>query len=107
MGITNAGAKAISQALHHSSALGILNLSNNSISDDGTVALAQVLHHNSTLRYLDLSGNDGIGEEGTCQQIHYLNVTSMSDGLVLSKRCEQYVIQCTRYHTVKKCEHVQ
>ena len=52
MGITNAGAKPISQTLHHNSALGILNSSNNSISDDGVVALAQVLHHDSTMRYL-------------------------------------------------------
>ena len=56
--ISNAGAVALAQALHHNSTLERLNLSNTNISDAGAVALAQALHYNSTLKRLDLSKND-------------------------------------------------
>ena len=69
-------------------------LSNNNISDIGAVALAQALHHNSTLRQLNLSGNNGIGEEGTHQLVMAVTVnrsdTRQCD-VVLPKRCEAYV----------------
>ena len=57
MRITDAGAVALAQALHHNSIVEELYLSNNSISDAGAVALARALHHNSTLRMLDLFNN--------------------------------------------------
>ena len=55
--ISDAGATAVAQALHHNSTLQKLDLSNNSVSDAGVTAVAQALHHNSTLRILDLSNN--------------------------------------------------
>ena len=78
-GISDAGAVALVQALHHNSTLQELDLSNNSISDAGAVALAQALHHNSTLKGLWLHGNNAIGEEGTCALEEALTVnTSIS-----------------------------
>ena len=74
--IGDVGAVALAQALHHNSTLKMLYLSKNSISDAGAVALAHALHHNSTLKRLDLGGNDGIGEEGTHQLIQALSVNS-------------------------------
>ena len=56
--VSDAGATALAQALHHNSTLERLNLSNNSISDVGATALAQALHHNSTLKMLWLSHNN-------------------------------------------------
>ena len=53
------------QTLDCNSTLKELDLSDNSISDTGAGALAQALHHNSTLEWLHLGGNEGIGEEGT------------------------------------------
>ena len=102
-GISDAGAVAISQALHHNSTLTHLYLSDNSISDAGAVALAQALHHNSTLTRLYLYGNDGIGEEGTHQLVQALTVnTSISKyGLSLPRRCEEYATKCRHYSTVK------
>ena len=55
--ISDAGAVALAQALHHNSTLKWLNLSYNSISDAGAVALAQALHHNSTREKLKLSNS--------------------------------------------------
>ena len=72
-GISDAGAVAVAQALHHNSTLRRLDLSNNSISDAGAVALAQALHHNSTLWKLDLS-NNSIGDAGAvalAQALHH------------------------------------
>ena len=102
--ISDAGAVALAQALHHNSTLEWLDLSNNSISDAGAVALAQALHHNSTLEELNLSGNGGIDKEGTHQLVQALTVnTSVGGrGLKLSKRCEKYATQCTQYHEVKE-----
>ena len=74
--ISDAGAVALAQALHHNSTLKDLNLSSNRISDVGVVALAQALHHNSTLKMLDLSGNDAIGKEGTHQLVQALTVNT-------------------------------
>ena len=56
--ISDAGAVALAEALHHNSTLVDLDLSKNNISDGGAVALAQALHHNSTLKRLDLSNNN-------------------------------------------------
>ena len=61
--ISDAGAVAIAQALHHNSTLKRLDLSQNSISDAGAVAIAQALHYNSTLEWLNLSDNS-IGDTG-------------------------------------------
>ena len=61
-GISDVGAVALAQALHHNSTPKWLDLSNSSISDDGAVALAQALHHNSTLKWLDLS-NSSISDD--------------------------------------------
>ena len=72
-GISDAGAVALAQALHHNSTLWKLDLSNNSIGDAGAVALAQALHHNSTLGELDLS-NNSIGDAGAvalAQALHH------------------------------------
>ena len=102
--ISDAGAVALAQALHHNSTLERLDLSNNNISDAGAVALAQALHHNSTLMGLTLDGNDGIGEEGTHQLVQALTVnTSIRErgGLILPRWCEEYATQCTQYDTVK------
>ena len=74
--IGDAGAVTLAQALHHNSTLTRLYLSNNSISDAGAVALAQALYHNSTLTELDLTGNNGIGEEGTRQLVQALTVNT-------------------------------
>ena len=105
-GISNAGAVALAQVLHHNSTLGELDLSNNSISDAGAAALAQALHRNYILRELDLTGNDGIGEEGTCKLVVALTINSSISryvwgGLTLPRRCEEYATQCPQYHTVK------
>ena len=101
--ISDAGAVALADALHHNSTLTELNLSNSSISDAGTVALAQTLHHNSTLTRLDLYGNDGIGEEGTHQLLQALTVnTSISwNGLCLPIRCNKLATKFRLYFTVK------
>ena len=75
------------------------------ISDDGAVALAQALHHNSTLKRLNLSGNVAIGKEGTHQIIQTLaSITKEDRGLcrlTLPRRCKEYATQCTQYKTVK------
>ena len=105
--INNAGSMALAQALHHNSTLRLLNLSNNRINNAGSMALAQALHHNSTLMELNLSGNDAIGEEGTHHLVQALTVnTSITiqysfNGLVLSRRCEEYATQCPQYGAVK------
>ena len=71
--ISDAGAVALAQALHHNSTLTDLNLSNNSISGAGAVALAQALHHNSTLTDLNLSHNSisGAGAVALAQALHH------------------------------------
>ena len=71
--ISDAGAVALAQALHHNSTLTQLNLSNNSISDAGAVALAQALHHNSTLTHLYLSNNSisDAGAVALAQALHH------------------------------------
>ena len=106
--ISDAGAVALAQALHHNSTLKVLDLSNNSISDAGAVAIAQALHHNPTLERLDLSDNDAIGKEGTHQLVQALTVnTSITKailnvyGLSLPWRCGEYATQCTQYNAVK------
>ena len=76
------------------------------ISDVGAAALAQALHHNSNLKRLNLSGNDAIGKEGTHQLIQSLASITKEDrgylgGLTLPKRCEKYATQCTQYKSVK------
>ena len=81
--ISDAGAVALAQALHHNSTLKELYLSNNNISDAGAVALTQALHHNSTLKRLNLSGNDAIGKEGIHQLIQSLaSITKEDRGYV-------------------------
>ena len=71
--ISDDGAVALAQALHHNSTLKRLDLSNNNISDGGAVALAQALHHNSTLKWLDLSNNNisGGGAVALAQALHH------------------------------------
>ena len=88
--------------------LGIICLQCKNISDAGAVALAQALHHNSTLKELKLSGNDAIGKEGTHQLVQALTVntsitkvTPLVGGLILPWRCEEYATQCTQYNSVK------
>ena len=78
-GISDAGAVALAQALHHNSTLGVLDLSNNSISDAGAVALAQALHHNSTLKELDLSNNSisDAGAVALAQALHHNSTLSV------------------------------
>ena len=78
--VSDAGATAIAQALHHNSTLEKLDLSNNSISDVGVTAIAQALHHNSRLHSLYVSGNDDILEEGTCRLVQALTQTTCSEG---------------------------
>ena len=75
------------------------------ISNAGAVALAQALHHNSTLEEVDLSGNDGISAEGIRQLVHALTVNTFisedfhKDGhLVLPERCVRYAIH---HHRVR------
>ena len=72
--ISDGGAVALAQALNYNSTLKWLYLSNNNISDGGAVALAQALHYNSTLKELYLSGNDAVGNEGTHQLVQALTV---------------------------------
>ena len=71
--ISDAGAVPLAQALHHNSTLEWLYLSNNSISDAGAVALAQALHHNSTLKELKLSNNSisDAGAVALAQALHH------------------------------------
>ena len=71
--ISDAGAVAIAQALHHNSTLKQLYLSFNSISDVGAEAIAQALHHNSTLKQLYLSFNSisDVGAEAIAQALHH------------------------------------
>ena len=99
--ISDAGATALAQALHHNSTLKELYLYNNNISDAGATNLAQALHHNSTLKKLNLIGNDGIGEEGTRQLVQALTVNTSINTLYLPKRCEEYASQCMEYNAVK------
>ena len=108
MSISDAGAVALAQALHHNSTLKWLDLSNNKISDGRAIALAQALHHNSIIEVLNLSGNDALGKEGTHQLVQAMTVnTSITKdlfgrgGLILPGRCEEYATQCTQYNTVK------
>ena len=81
--ISDAGAVALAQALHHNSTLRELDLSNNSISDAGAVALAQAFHHNSTLKELDLS-NSSISDAGAVALARALHHNSTLEWLVLS-----------------------
>ena len=71
--VSGAGATAVAQALHHNSTLQKLDLSNNSVSDAGVTAVAQALHHNSTLRILDLSNNSvsDAGATAIAQALHH------------------------------------
>ena len=71
--IIDGGAVALAQALHHNSTLKELDLSTNNISDGGAVALAQALHHNSTLKELDLFNNNisDGGVEALAQALHH------------------------------------
>ena len=82
--ISDAGAVALAQALHHNSTLLELNLSNNSISDAGAVALAQALHHNSTLLELNVSYNS-ISDAGAVALAQALHHNSTLTELNLSK----------------------
>ena len=81
--ISDAGAVPLAQALHHNSTLEGLDLSDNSISDAGAVALAQALHHNSTLERLDLSDNS-ISDAGAVALPQALHHNSTLKGLYLS-----------------------
>ena len=81
--ISDAGAVALAQALHHNSTLQELYLSNNSISDAGAVALAQALHHNSTLVRLDLP-NNSISDDGAVALAQALHHNSTLEWLNLS-----------------------
>ena len=77
--ISECGAVALAQALHHNSTLERLDLYNNNISDGGVVALAQALHHNSTLDRLDLYNNnisDG-GAVALAQALHHNSTLKM------------------------------
>ena len=78
-GISDAGATALAQALHHKSALQELHLSNNSISNAGATVLAQALEHNSTLGVLDLSNNSisDTGVTALAQAIHHNSTLRM------------------------------
>ena len=71
--ISDAGAVALAQALHHNSTLKVLPWSNYSIRDTGAEALAQALHHNSTLECLDLSDNSisGAGALALAHAFHH------------------------------------
>ena len=73
--ISDAGAEALAQALQHNSTLECLNLSDNSISDTGALALAQGLHHNSTLKLLNLY-NNSISDAGAVALAHGLQHNS-------------------------------
>ena len=81
--ISDAGVIALAQALHHTSTLTWLNLSNNSISDAGAEALAHALHHNSTLTWLDLSDNS-ISDAGAVALAQALHHNSTLIRLYLS-----------------------
>ena len=71
--ISDAGATALAQALHHNSTLKRLYLSNNNISNVGATALAQALHHNSTLEMLHLSNKNisDVGATDLAQALHH------------------------------------
>ena len=103
MGIGDAGAVALVQALHHNSTLEWLDLSNNIISDAGAVALTQALQNKSTLLGLNLSCNNAIGREGTHQLVEALttNTSITTCGMTLPSKCEKYTTRCTQYNTVK------
>ena len=73
----------------------------NNISDGGAVALAQALHHNFTLKVLNVSGSGAIGKEGTHQLVQALTMNTSITRLTLARRCEEYATQCTQYNTVK------
>ena len=77
--VGDAGVTAVAQALHPNSTLLQLDLSNNSVSDAGATALAQALHHNSSLASLNLSGNDAIHEESTRELVHALTVNTCEE----------------------------
>ena len=74
-GISDDGAVALSQVLHHNSTMQELDLSDNSISDAGAVALAQALH-NSTMQKLDLSHNS-ISDDGAVALAQALHNSTM------------------------------
>ena len=87
--ISDVGAVALAQALHHNSTLKKVDLSHNNISDGGAVALTQALHHNSTLKKVDLSHNNirNTGAVALAQALHhnstlkelYLSKNNISD----------------------------
>ena len=79
--IGDAGAVALAQPLHHNSTLNVLDLSNNSISDAGAVALAKALHHNSTLKQLSLSNNSisDAGAAALAQALHHNSTLKVLD----------------------------
>ena len=81
--ISDTGAVALSQALHDNSTMKEMDLSNNSISDAGAVALAQALHHNSTMRWLNLS-NNSISDTGAVALSQALHHNSTMRRLYLS-----------------------
>ena len=81
--ISDAGAIALAQALHHNSTLDMLDLSHNNISDVGAIALAQALHHNSTLKGLSLSRNN-ISDAGATALAQALHHNSTLEKLYLS-----------------------
>ena len=71
--ISDVGATDLAQALHHNSTLKGLYLYHNNISDVGATDLAQALHHNSTLKELDLSKNNisNVGATDLAQALHH------------------------------------
>ena len=108
--ISDVGAVALAEAIHHNSTLEALILSKNNISNAGAVALARALHHNSTLKSLHLYDNNALGKDGINQLVKALTVnTSITTkdqfhpigGLRLPKRLMKYATQCTQYNTVK------
>ena len=99
--ITDKGAVALADALHHNSTLQLLDLDRNSIGDEGAVALAEALCKNQSLQRFDLDRNDGIGDRATGKFVETLTQNSSINKVILPRRCKEYATNCLNYHQVQ------
>eukprot|EP00811_Abedinium_folium_P026835 NODE_3_length_5113_cov_5.809667.p1 GENE.NODE_3_length_5113_cov_5.809667~~NODE_3_length_5113_cov_5.809667.p1 ORF type:complete len:1644 (-),score=416.18 NODE_3_length_5113_cov_5.809667:89-5020(-) len=82
--IGDKGAQALASALHINKSLAMLDLAGNEIGADGAQALAAALHHNNTLKQLGLLGNE-IGDDGAKALAAALHQNSNLEYLNLSR----------------------
>jgi len=88
--------KQIMRAIQANTALQILDISSNSISDDGAVAISECLKYNKTLEVVDISKNaitegeiiaNSIQENTTLLKLHLHNNRISLDRVVAISEC--------------------